>query len=487
MATLDQLNFQNSFYQLGTDFYTEVEVRPLQNPHLVSANPAAAKLIDLDIAALTSNDFLQVLSGNQTLNGSQPLSMVYAGHQFGGYSPKLGDGRGLLLGEVVSQQYGKWDLHLKGAGLTPYSRFGDGYAVLRSSIREYLGSEAIAGLGIATTRALCVIGSESPVRRETMETAATLLRLSKSHVRFGHFEYFHHTGRTDAVKQLADYVIEQHHPDLVNDGNKYLHFFERAVTATAQLIAQWQACGFAHGVMNTDNMSIIGETLDYGPFAFLDDFDVGFICNHSDDQGRYAFNKQPGIGLWNLTALAQALTSLISVDDLKAGLAYYESELYVSFNQLMFEKIGLINTDQSDPTLLDDLLTLLHEQRCDYTCFFRRLCDVNATISSEWFSDLFADHNVIDPWLKQYQQYIQQQNLNDADRQAAMKQRNPKYILRNYLAQRAIEKAQQKQDFTEVDTLLKLVQSPFDEHPGFEDYAKPAPGWGKQLEISCSS
>ena len=486
MAKLNQLNFRNSYYQLGKDFYTEVAPRPLQNPTLVSVNPKAAELIDLDASELDSDLLLKAFSGQTKLAGSQPLAMVYAGHQFGGYSPQLGDGRGLLLGEVESTKHGKWDLHLKGAGLTPYSRFVDGYAVLRSSLREYLGSEALAGLGIATTRALCLIDSDSPVQRETVETAATLLRLSKSHIRFGHFEYFHYTGRQDLVQQLADYVIAQHYPELHGSDNPYADFFERVVVATAQLIAQWQAVGFAHGVMNTDNMSIIGDTIDYGPFAFLDDFNVGFICNHSDHHGRYAFNKQPSIALWNLSALAQALTSLISVDDLKTKLSYYEPELYVHFNQAMYAKLGLENADENDQPLLDNLLTFMHEQRCDYTAFFRRLCQVTQQSSSELFSDLLPDHKLLQPWLSQYQQRLQQQNVSEADRQAAMKQRNPKYILRNYLAQQAIEKAQQK-DYSEVDVLLKLLQAPFDEHPAFENYAKPAPDWGKQLEISCSS
>ena len=486
MASLQSLDFQNTFIQLGSEFYSEVTPRALENPKLISANPKAAQLIDLDIHELTTQHFTQVFSGNATLTGSQSIAMVYAGHQFGGYSPQLGDGRGLLLGEVNSPKYGKWDLHLKGAGLTPYSRFGDGYAVLRSSIREYLGSEAIAALGIATTRALCVIDSDSPVQREQIETAATLLRLSKSHIRFGHFEYFHYQGRKDLVQQLADYVIAQHHPDLIDDTSKYSHFFKRTVISTAQLIAQWQAYGFAHGVMNTDNMSIIGDTIDYGPYAFLDDFNVSFICNHSDHHGRYAFNKQPSIGLWNLSALAQALTSLINIDDLKNSLSYYEPELYISFNDLMFKRLGISHPDENDQALVDNLLTLMHQQRCDYTVFFRCLCDVNESTNSCFFEDLFDDCSAINDWLHAYQQRILKQTEPDKTRQDAMKRCNPKFVLRNYLLQQAIEKAQQK-DYTEVNTLLTLIQAPFDEHPGYEAYAQAAPDWGKKLEISCSS
>ncbi|MEQ1626103.1 MAG: protein adenylyltransferase SelO, partial [Nitrospira sp.] len=321
---LETLSFDNSYARLPESFHAKLNPTPFSSaPYLISFNRAAAELIDLDPAEASRPEFAGVFGGSLLVPGMEPLAMLYSGHQFGVYVPQLGDGRAILLGEVQNDRGEKWDLQLKGAGMTPFSRDGDGRAVLRSTIREYLCSEAMHGLGIPTTRALCIVGSDHQVYREQVETGAVVLRMAPTHVRFGSFEVFYYRKQHEQLKVLADYVIAQHYPHLVEVSDKYARFFTEVVERTAKLIAQWQAVGWAHGVMNTDNMSILGITLDYGPFGFIDDYDPGFICNHSDHNGRYAFNQQPYIGLWNLSCLAQALLPLAEKDALKAALDSY--------------------------------------------------------------------------------------------------------------------------------------------------------------------
>ena len=456
------------------------------NPQFVAYSESAGSLLDLEYSSELRDALTQVCSGNAELPGSNPIATVYSGHQFGSYVPQLGDGRSLLLGEVRNSQGEKWDLHLKGGGNTPYSRFGDGRAVLRSSIREYLASEALHHLGICTTRALCLITSDTPVYREETEAGSTLLRLAKSHVRFGHFEYFFYTKRYDDLKTLADYVIEQSFPQFKDNDDCYPRFFEQVVLSTAKLIAQWQAVGFAHGVMNTDNMSIIGDTIDYGPYGFMDDLNWHYICNHSDYQGRYAFSQQPEIGYWNCGRLAQALAPLF--DDtatLQQVLDQYPDAYIKSYGELMSQKLGLISEEEEDQTLLQSLLQLMHKSRCDYTLFFRSLSDFKTGQPTETLA-----HSIDLPefqiWLDKYSERLKRNLLPDEDRSIQMKQVNPKYILRNYLAQQVIEKAEQG-DYSEIEKLMVVLTSPFEEHPEYEQYAEAPPDWGKKLEVSCSS
>lgn len=489
MYKLEQLPTQNSFSELSPELFSYVQPQGLEAPFLVSANSAAAELIGLDPGELTSDKFLQVFSGNHVPPIFKPLAMVYSGHQFGSYNPQLGDGRGLLLGEVEHPDNGKWDLHLKGAGQTPYSRFGDGRAVLRSSIREYLCSEAMHGLGIPTTRALCVIGSKTPVYRETPEYGATVLRLARSHIRFGHFEYFHYNKRPDIVKQLADYVIDQQFPEIATDTDRYGQFLSAIVKRTAKLIAKWQAVGFAHGVMNTDNMSIVGDTFDYGPFGFLDDYNPEYICNHSDHEGRYAFNQQPGIGLWNLNALAHSLSSLIDQDTLRDALTHYQPELVEHYNLLFRAKLGLVQSHQQDSELFSTLLALMHADKLDYTNTFRMLSTFNPDEENSFkaLRDKFINRPGIDLWIDQYQRRLVAENIDFDTRKHAMNKANPKYILRNYLAQQAIDSATQHSDYSAVNHLLAILQHPYDEQPENDNYATDPPDWGKKLSISCSS
>ena len=397
------------------------------------------------------------------------------------YVPQLGDGRAILLGEVQNHRGENWDLHLKGAGQTTYARGFDGRAVLRSTIREYLCNEALHGLGIPSTRALCIIGSEEKIYREGVETGAMLLRMAPSHVRFGSFEVFYYRQQHEHVATLADYVIEHHFPHLRGDSEKYVRLFQEVVTRTAHLIAQWQAVGWAHGVMNTDNMSILGITLDYGPFGFMDEYDPGFICNHSDHNGRYAFNQQPYIGLWNVSCLAQALLPLSAKEPLKAALDTYESTLNRQYTDLMCEKLGFQAIQPEDGTLVTDLLQLMAASRA--LGEFQSQGDA----TNESVRDYLLDREAFDAWASKYRDRLRAENSRDDERKQRMDRVNPKYVLRNYLAQTAIDQAQQHKDFSEVDHLLELLRDPFTERPGMDKYAASPPNWGKHLVVSCSS
>jgi uncharacterized protein YdiU (UPF0061 family) len=494
--TLETLRFDNTYARLPEAFYAKLSPTPFeQPPYLVSFNPAAAALIDLDPAEAERPEFIGVFGGSLLVPGMEPLAMLYSGHQFGVYVPQLGDGRAVLLGEVRNERGEKWDLHLKGAGQTPFSRDGDGRKVLRSAIREYLCSEAMHGLGIPTTRALCVVGSDDKVYREQVETAAMLLRIAPSHVRFGTFEVFDYRRQHEHLKLLADYMIEQHFPHLRRADDRYARLFHEVVTGTAQLIAKWQAVGFAHGVMNTDNMSILGLTLDYGPFGFMDDYDPGFICNHSDHNGRYAFDRQPSIGLWNLSCLAQALLPLAPKEALKAALESYEPTLNRLYLDLMRAKLGLEQSRSEDEALIHDLLALMQAGRVDYTTCFRALGGF-VTLSLDgrgkgegdnaMVRELFVDRDAFDAWARRYAARLREEGSRDEERQRRMNRINPRYVLRNYLAQQAIEQAQQK-DFSEIDRLLNLLRDPFTDQPGMEAYAAAPPDWGKRLIVSCSS
>ncbi|MDH5471924.1 MAG: YdiU family protein [Gammaproteobacteria bacterium] len=489
MKTLEQLQFENTYVTLPEEFYHRLATSPLTNQHLISFNQPAADLIELHPDEARRADFVDIISGKKTLPGYESLAMCYSGHQFGHYVPRLGDGRAILLGQVKTDAGERWDLQLKGAGPTLYSRGSDGRAVLRSTIREYLCSEAMHGLGIPTTRALCMIGSDTEVYREQIESGAMLLRMAPSHVRFGSFEYFYYTQQYDKLRLLADYVIEHHYPDLKDEVNPYLALLKQAITGTGQLIAAWQSVGFAHGVMNSDNMSILGLTLDYGPYGFLDVYDPDFICNHSDHQGRYAFNKQPDIGAFNLSCLAQALLPLLhDVPETAAEMAIAELNEYKivfvhRYAQLMRSKLGLFDQQSQDQALCDHLCKIMQADRVDYTILFRTLSGE----SSESARDLFIDRAAFDNWYGDYQQRLASENSDGQQRSKHMKQTNPKYILRNYMAELAIEKATRNQDYSEIDRLLLLLQKPFDEQADYEVYAQPPPAWAGQISVSCSS
>ncbi len=488
MRTLADLSFDNTYARLPAAFHQRVEPTPVPDPYLVAFNPDAAGLIDLDPAIASSPEFVQTFAGNVPLPGGEPIAMKYAGHQFGSWVPQLGDGRAILLGEARNAAGDKWDLHLKGAGKTIFSRFGDGRAVLRSSIREYLACEALHALGIPTTRALCVVGTDLEVYRESVETGALVVRMAPSHVRFGSFEVFASRGQTDEVKILADYVIDQHYAHLGDAENRYARFFREVVARTARLVAQWQAVGFAHGVLNTDNMSILGLTLDYGPYGFMEEFEPGYVCNHSDETGRYAFDQQPRIGYWNLAALANALLSLIDLEEARSAINTYADIFNSHMHELMAAKLGLATGREGDQLLWSDLLDLLAESRTDYTIFFRTLGTFRTSPGerNDLVRKLVADSAKFDDWAERYRDRLRAENSIDVERKVRMDRVNPKFILRNYLAQIAIDRALNK-DYTEVDRLRGVLRMPYDEQPEMEHYAKPAPEWGKWLVVSCSS
>ena len=487
--SLDTLPFSNSFAALPPAFYSRVAPTAFATePRLIHFNIEAAALLDLDLAVQHDARFVEAFSGQRTLPGMDPIAMLYAGHQFGHYVSQLGDGRAIVLGETTNTRGEKWELQLKGSGQTPYSRAGDGRAVLRSSIREYLCSEAIHGLGIPTTRALCLIGSSDEVYREQIETGAMITRLAPSHVRFGSFEVFYYRDQQDSIRTLADYVIAQHYPGLADQPDRYLKFLQAVVERTAHLLAQWQAAGFAHGVMNSDNMSILGLTLDYGPYGFMEAYDPGFICNHSDHHGRYAFDQQPRIGLFNLSCLAQALLPLIEVEAAKATLESYWGLFTGHYHRLMAGKIGFAQADDGALKLLDDLLAQMQQSHLDYSTGFRALGEVERDTDRPMpaWRDRFVDRDRFDRWLADYRARLCTHAKADPERRPAMLAANPKYILRNYLAQIAIEKAE-RGDNSEIERLLTVLRSPFDEHPGQEQYAEPAPDSAGRIQVSCSS
>jgi uncharacterized protein YdiU (UPF0061 family) len=365
---------------------------------------------------------------------------------------------------------------------------GDGRAVLRSTIREYLCSEAMHALGIPTTRSLCITGSNSPVYRETVETAAVLTRLAPTHVRFGSFELFYYRGQYEAVRELADYIVREFFPTLEEAENKYLEFLREVVRRTANLIAQWQAVGFAHGVMNTDNMSIIGLTIDYGPFGFLDEFDAGFICNHSDYGGRYAFDQQPNVGLWNLYKFAQTLIPIIEPEQAETVLGEYQAIFAERFIGLMREKLGLQTEQTEDAELISDLFEILQTNQVDYTRFFRLLGEFKTGEKEKnaLLQGMFVNPASFDLWAEIYRTRLKKEASVDENRRASMLLKNPKYILRNHIAQEVIESAQ-KGDYTELNTLLEVLQKPFDEQTDMERFATEPPEISKRVAVSCSS
>lgn len=486
MKTFESLRFDNRFRQLPDAFFTPIQPTPLTNPRVAVWSPGAAELLELDPAEFQRADAAALLSGQHLLPGMEPLAMVYGGHQFGVWNPGLGDGRGLLMGEVLTGSGERWDWHLKGAGQTPYSRFGDGRAVLRSCIREYLCSEAMHHLGIPTSRALCVLDSDTPVARERLERGALLIRLAPSHVRFGHFEYFFYRNQHTELRQLLDYVIQQHWPEFADHPSPAASVLHEVVRRTAKLMADWQLIGFAHGVMNTDNFSLLGITFDYGPYGFLDDYDPAYVCNHSDTEGRYAFNRQLNIGLWNLNALAHALSPFIELTEIRAALANYQDLVVEHWAAGLRAKLGLATERPEDRMLAHELLEMLAANHVDYTIFFRRLCDFVPNQPNPALRDLFLDRDAFDAWTQQYSLRLTMEHSDQATRSAQMKSVNPKYILRNYLAQIAIQKAEAG-DYSEVEKLQRLLTRPYDEQPEFEAYAGFPPDWGKKLEISCSS
>lgn len=496
------------YASLGAPYLAEVPATPLRTePALLHLNAQLATEIGLNADQLASKPGIDVLSGNTPWPGYASRASVYCGHQFGVFVPQLGDGRALLLAEVrKGKQYRQ--MQLKGAGQTPYSRHADGRAVLRSSIREYLASEAMHALGIPTTRALSLTASADPVFRETTETAAVVCRVSESFLRFGHAEFFCYTNQLDALRNLLTWHIEQHHPeiDLGDTANSFhqglLQWLGLVIERTAHMVAQWQAVGFCHGVMNTDNMSLLGLTIDYGPYGFIDGFDIDHICNHSDHQGRYSYRNQPRIAHWNLYALAQAISPLVpdSKETLQNLLDGFADAFHARHSALFASKLGLpAERGEAVDTLIENTLKFMHEHTLDFTRFFRSLSALNPTASvagnfaawqqSPFFPLALGDEAQVSnaqTWLGQWLALAGQTPDEPGVWRARLDRTNPAFVLRNHLLQNSIEQAQ-KGDFTEVNRLYQALSDPYTAEKLVPKYTSEPPDWAKTLVLSCSS
>jgi uncharacterized protein YdiU (UPF0061 family) len=492
--------WSHRFAELGPDFHTELHPSPLPAPYWVGTSLNLARELGLDPAWLQSDEALQTFTGNQLLPGMRPLASVYSGHQFGHWAGQLGDGRAILLGELATPQ-GPQEVQLKGAGLTPYSRMGDGRAVLRSSIREFLCSEAMHALGIPTSRALCITGSDAPVRREEIETAAVVTRTAPSFIRFGHFEHFSHSGQHVQLRQLADFVIAHHYPHcLERGGNPYAQLLEAVSERTAHTVAQWQAVGFCHGVMNTDNMSILGLTIDYGPFQFMEAFNPAHICNHTDSGGRYAYHRQPNIAYWNLFCLGQALLPLMDEQQQALdALEPFKTVFPAALQQRMGAKLGLDGVQPGDEPLTEQFMQLLAKDAVDFTIAWRRLshavagfaaagaAEAEARRALEPVRDLFLQREAFDAWAQNWRSRLQSQpDFDPLGTQARMLRTNPQVVLRNHLGEIAIQRAREG-DFSRLQRLQAALEQPFAALPGCDDLADFPPEWAAQIEISCSS
>lgn len=483
--SLSKISLQNEFSTL--DAFCPARIEALEEPHIVHINQKVQKLLGLKRTTDTEQKYyVDYFGGKQSWSQAQAVASAYAGHQFGIYVAQLGDGRAVLLGRVRASDGQYYELGLKGSGPTHFSRGGDGRAVLRSTIREYLCGEAMHALGINSTRALTIIGSSTPVQRENTESAAILVRVARTHIRFGHFEYFHYRNEHKTLKRLADMVIEQHHPDIAKSKTRYSEWFRRTVIATAKMIAGWQVVGFAHGVMNTDNMSILGDTLDYGPYGFMETYDPQWICNHSDARGRYAWHRQPSIGLWNLAALGQAISTLVDEKTLKKCLAEYEATLTEHWLERMRAKLGLSEKGEGDFQIITDWLDMLRVQECDYHRSFRALQTLVSGEDKLRGTECPHEDERFIAWNKRYQTRLKQESQQHKVLEL-MQKNNPIYVLRNYLAHQAIVQATEKHDYGEIDYLLKLIQSPCEEIADSDAYTQSAPEWAQHLELSCSS
>jgi len=491
MTTAAQkFDFDNSYARDLAGFYAEWQGAVAPSPEVMLVNADLAKSLDLDPDALKSS--AEALSGSKAPEGATPLAMAYAGHQFGGFSPQLGDGRALLLGEILDTDGNRFDLHLKGSGRTPFSRGGDGKALLGPVLREYLMGEAMHALGIPTTRALAAVTTGESVHREGTKKGAVLARIASSHLRVGTFQFFSARQEWDKVRQLANYAIARHDPDLMETENKYLTFLTRVADRQAALVANWLHVGFVHGVMNTDNVTISGETIDYGPCAFIDAYDPKSVFSSIDRNGRYAYGNQPVIAQWNLARLAETLLPLIDPedDDNAVRLATNVIEGFIGrytaiWLQGMRAKIGLASVAEEDADLVNDLFTAMEGQEIDYTRFFRALAQA-ALANPAPVTDMFKDKSAITPWLSQWAERLMRDPQEPAARAAAMDKINPIYIPRNHLVEEALEAAE-KDDMAPFNALLDVLRDPFTKRDSLEKYALPAPSDFGPFKTFCGT
>ena len=478
-----EFQFDNSYAKLSDKLFTQQHPKPVSQPELIAFNPALAAQLDLNADALQSSDGLSVLAGNALANGSDPIATVYAGHQFGHWVPQLGDGRAILLGEILDKDAIRYDIQLKGAGRTPYSRGGDGRAAVGPVVREYVVSEAMATLGIPTTRALAAVATGENVQRETALPGAILTRVAQSHIRVGTFEFFAARGDSDTVKLLTDHVIDRHYPELKSTNNPALALLETVLAKQARLISHWQAIGFIHGVMNTDNASVAGLTIDYGPCAFMDSYHPETVFSSIDHGSRYAYQNQPGIAQWNCANLAQCLLPLIDTNEeksLSAAQAVIDSfpTIFTKEYQLRFrKKLGLASEHDDDLELISDLLQIMANDKVDFTNTFRELshCSFENTAleyDTYKFEQLFSQPQPISEWLERWRTRHSFEICDSAERQSLMRQSNPAYIPRNHQIERVIEAAMQK-DYAPMHKLMEVLSDPYTEQTDMASYSQP--------------
>ncbi len=478
------MRFDNSYARLPDRFFARLPPTPVAAPRLIKLNAPLAEALGLDPAWLASAEGVAMLAGNAVPEGAEPLAQAYAGHQFGGFSPQLGDGRAILLGEVIGRDGRRRDIQLKGSGRTPFSRSGDGRAALGPVLREYILGEAMHALGIPTTRALAAVTTGEPVFRETPLQGAVLTRVAASHLRVGTFQYFAARGDAEALRLLADHAIARHHPQAAAEAHPYRALLEAVIAAQADLVARWMLVGFIHGVMNTDNMTISGETIDYGPCAFMDGFDPAQVYSSIDYGGRYAFGNQPRIALWNLTRLAETLLPLLDTDQdravalAKESLGGFGARFDAAWEGGLARKIGL-TPREGDTALVDALLGAMAGQKADWTLTFRGLVDGTARAQ-------FADPAAFDDWEPRWRARLAEEGAAPKDRAAALRAANPAFIPRNHIVERALAAAAEG-DMAPFETLLEVLARPFADQPERADHALPPREEERVLATFCGT
>jgi len=492
-----RFGFENTYARLPERFFARLNPTPVAAPRLVKVNVALAQELGLDPDALAGDQGVEILAGNRVAEGSETIALIYAGHQFGHFVPQLGDGRANLLGEVVGRDGARYDIQLKGSGRTPFSRGGDGRAALGPVLREYIVSEAMAALGVPTTRALAAVTTGEWVLRETSLPGAVLTRVAASHLRVGTFQHFAARGDTEGVRALADYAITRHSPEVAQAAQPYRALLEGVVTRQAQLIAQWMLLGFIHGVMNTDNTSISGETIDYGPCAFMESYDPAAVFSSIDNGGRYAYGNQPNAAQWNLARLAEALLPVLAMEagSEEAALAAANEALSAFEPQYqrvrmdgLRRKLGLYTEREGDAALAEDLLERMHGNRADFTLTFRKLCDAAASPEGdEGVRRLFAYPGAYDGWAAGWRRRLDEEPADRQTRAAWMRNVNPAVIPRNHRVEATLDAASQRQDFHPFEELLDAVSRPYEERPGFERFAIPARPEEAVLQTFCGT
>ncbi len=471
--------FQNTYAALPANFFARVAPTPVASPRLIKLNRPLAVHLGLDPQLLDSPEGAEILAGKSLPDGADPIAMAYAGHQFGHFVPQLGDGRAILLGELIDADGIRRDIQLKGSGPTPFSRRGDGRAALGPVLREYVVSEAMAALGIPTTRSLAAVVTGEIVMRETPLPGAVLTRVASSHIRVGTFQFFASRGDTEGVRRLADHVIARHYPQVADTERPYHALLEGVIARQADLIARWLLVGFIHGVMNTDNSSISGETIDYGPCAFMDQYDPGAVFSSIDEQGRYAYANQPRIALWNLTRLAECLLPLFSDDQDKAVaeaqdlLGAFAEKFTAAYQSGLRGKIGLFTVRDGDEALVQDLLDAMAKNQADFTLTFRRLSEAALDAANDGgVRAQFTDPTAYDDWAVRWRQRTADEPRSAAERRNAMRSVNPAFIPRNHRIEAIIEAAVNRDDYAPFEELLSVLAKPFEDQPAYASYAE---------------